>query len=466
MFSTESVVFDMSVTTQSTESDGQDPKWFNQFLEDYDYELPKRGQILEGQIIRIDEDAIIVDIGLKRDAIVTSRDLNLLDNDYLASLKVGDDVMVYVLRPPVGDDDLLVSIHKGLEHKSWEKAERYMEESLTLDLPVVSENRGGLLVEFESLRGFVPNSQVPDLRRRDRQKTRSLKLEMIGQVLPLKIIEVNRDRHRLILSAIAAQEERRKERLQELEKGQIILGRVVNIVNFGLFVDLNGVDGLVHISEIDWQRVNHPSELFKVGDEIQVKVLDVDIEKERISLSRKALLPSPWQTLAEKYDPGDLIEGNVTKVLDFGAFIELPEGVEGLVHTSEIGYSTTGTPQEVVRAGEKVLVRVLSIDSGRERISLSMRQVPLEKQIAWMVEQEDLARAEKEAQAGEELATAEDQPDTMASAQAEEAETTADQPDSMEGTETSKAVEPETPVGEETLPSELPAAEEPKPESE
>lgn len=474
----ESVDFDVEgngeqqPANQTPKEENQEGTWYDQFLEDYDYTLPKRGQLLEGQILRIDEDAVIVDVGVKRDAIIPSRDLNMVDKEIVENLKVGDTILVYVLRPPTGDDDLLVSLNKGIEHTHWEVAEQHLESGETLELEVVGENRGGLLVEYKSLRGFVPNSQVPELRRRDRQKAKEAKREMIGEVLPLKVIEVNRDRHRLILSALAAQEERRKKRLHELEKDQVIFGRVVNIVNFGVFVDLGGIDGLVHISELDWQRVGHPSEMFKVGDEIQVQVIEVDVERERVSLSRKSLLPSPWDTLAEKYKPGDLIEGTVTKVLDFGAFVELPEGVEGLVHVSEIGYSTTGTPQEVVKAGEEVLVRILDIDKERERISLSMRKVPLEKQIAWMVEQE-----EKQSAAREEAAQAAEQEAEEPQPEAPEAEITEEVPaaetrveegaleaEALEAealeAEASQAESLETEAPEAEAPAELPAIEE------
>ena len=407
----ETTLLEVDATTSTPKEENKEENWFEQLVEDYDYESPKRGQILEGQIIRIDEDAILVGVGLKRDAIIPGKDLNNVDDEILENLSPGDNIIVSVLRPPVGDQDLLVSLQKGIEYESWQKAEQYLETGEMLELEVVGHNRGGLLVTFESLRGFLPYSQVPELRRiRDRQRAEVIKREMVGTELPVKVIEVNRKRRRLIFSARAAQEERREQRLKELEVGQIIHGPVVNIVKFGVFVDLDGVDGLVHISKLDWQRVNHPSDLFKVGDEIEVKVIDVDVERERVSLDRKSLQPSPWDNFEKNHSPGETLEGRVTNVLDFGAFVELIEGVEGLVHVSEIGYSSTGRPQDVVRPGDRVLVRILDIDTDRERISLSMRQVPLERQIAWSLEHSE----QGEESSGEESSSEEASEETEA----------------------------------------------------
>jgi small subunit ribosomal protein S1 len=257
-------------------------------------------------------------------------------------------------------------------------------------LPIIDQNKGGLLVEFENLRGFVPNSHIPTLRRgTSHEKANEAKAKMIGDTIPLKVIEVNRKQRRLVFSARVAQKEQREKRLKELEVGDVITSRVVNVVDFGVFVDLDGVDGLVHKSEIAWDRVYDPSKHFKVGDQIEVKVVDVDVERERVSLSRKALLPNPWEELEEKYDVGDLVEGKVVSVLDFGAFVELPEGLQGLVHVSEIGYANMGDPESVVQEGDNVLVRILSVEPERERVSLSMRRVPVDDQLAWMMDEED-----------------------------------------------------------------------------
>ena len=375
-----------SVMEQKPAENENNQNWFQQFLDDYDYSQPQRGQILEGEILRIDEDAVVVDIGLKRDGIVPARDLSMLDVAVRENLAVGNRVIVVVLQTPSEDQELLVSIHKGLEHQDWQRGLTMLNEQTALDLEVVAHNKGGLLVQYGSLRGFVPASQVPELRRiKDPHRVYRVKQGLVGQRITVKAIEVESERKRLVFSALAAEEERRKKRLRELEKGQIIVQtKVVSVVDFGVFVDLEGVDGLVHISELDWQKVQHPSEVIKPGDKIDVKILDVDIENERVSLSRKALLPNPLVELREKYKPGEVVIGKVTNILDFGAFVELAEGVVGLVHVSELGYSASGKPQELVKIGEKVLVRILDIEPGKGRIALSMRRVPKEEQIAWL----------------------------------------------------------------------------------
>ncbi|HLA99313.1 MAG TPA: S1 RNA-binding domain-containing protein [Anaerolineales bacterium] len=375
-----------SVMEQKPAENENNQNWFQQFLDDYDYSQPQRGQILEGEILRIDEDAVVVDIGLKRDGIVPARDLSMLDAAMRENLTVGNRVIVVVLQTPSEDQELLVSIHKGLEQLDWQRALTMLNEQTVVDLEVVAHNKGGLLVQFGSLRGFVPASQVPELRRiKDPHRVYRVKQGLVGQRIEVKAIEVDKEPKRLVFSALAAEEERRKKRLRELEKGQIIVqARVVSLVDFGVFVDLDGVDGLIHISELDWQKVQHPSELLKPGDEIDIKILDVDVENERVSLSRKALLPNPLEELREKYKPSDVVVGKVTNILDFGAFVELAEGVVGLVHVSELGYSASGKPQELVKIGEKVLVRILEIEPGKGRIALSMRRVPKEEQIAWL----------------------------------------------------------------------------------
>jgi len=257
----------MDHETQAADTGDEDQDLFEQLLSEYDYRAPRRGQILSGQIIRIAEDAILVDIGLKRDAVVPSREISLLDEEYLQKLQVGDEVVVYVLRPPAGDHDLLVSLSKGLEHESWSRAETYLEAGMILELEVSGFNKGGVLVDFENLRGFVPASQIPELRHAgDRQRLQQVKQNLVGTQMAVKVIEVDRQRNRLVFSALAAEEERRKKRLQELEPGQIVLrAKVASVVDFGIFVDLDGVDGLVHVSQLDWKMVKHPNYRCRCG---------------------------------------------------------------------------------------------------------------------------------------------------------------------------------------------------------
>jgi len=368
----------------------EQPGWFKDFVDHYDVDKPQQGEILKGTILDIQDSSILLDVGFKRDAIIPGQDLEKVEQELRQGLAVGDEIFVSVLRTPVGDDDLLVSLHKALAQKTWVKAEELAKSEELIELEVVDQNRGGLLVEYENLRGFVPNSHIPSIRRgMSTQKTGEIKAELMGKLLPVKAIEVDQKESRLLFSARVAKKDQRQKRLREIEVGTVIKSRVVNVVDFGIFVDLEGVDGLVHKSEIDWARVNKPSKLFKAGDEIEVKVVGVDLEKERVSLSRKALLPNPWHELVEKFSEGDLVDGKVISVLDFGAFVELKEGLQGLVHVSEVGYENTEDPKSAVRKGDQVLVRIMGIDPRRERVSLSMRRVPVSEQMDWMMNLED-----------------------------------------------------------------------------
>ncbi len=384
----------VSAESQPEEEKGEQPGWFQDFVDHYDVDKPQQGEMLTGTILDIQQGSILLDVGLKRDAIIPGQDLDRVDPEVRENLAVGDEITVGVIRTPLGDDDLLVSLQKGLAQKTWNKAEELLKKEELVELKVVDQNRGGLLVSFENLQGFVPNSHIPAIRRgTSTQKAGEIKGEMIGKSLAVKAIEVNPKERRLVFSARGAQKDQRKQRLEELEVGEVIKSRVVNVVDFGVFVDLSGVDGLVHKSEIDWERIPHPSKLFKVGDEIEVKVISIDIEKERVSLSRKALLPNPWQKLADKYHVGDLVEGVVVSVLDFGAFVEIEEGLQGLVHISEIGYANPEDPQSVVKKGDPVLVKILGIEPERERMSLSMRRVPVAEQMEWIMNLEDASEA-------------------------------------------------------------------------
>lgn len=356
---------------------------FEETLNQYLYQQPRRGQILEGEITTIQEDAIILDVGLKRAAIVPGREFNNLDDEVFSELSVGDLIPIKVTQTPVGDQDLLVSINGAREFQSWQKARDCQVEDQLLELEITGSNRGGVLVMFDQLEGFVPNSQIPALKKiYDSQQMQQKKLQMRGTNIKVKVLEVDSKNERLIFSALAAQRELQQKRLQSLEVGAVITGQVVNVVDFGLFVDLGGIDGLLHISELAWQHVDHPSQAAGVGDDIEVQVLDMDLARNRISLSRKALLPNPWDEIETKYAPGSLIEVEITNRVDFGAFARLPEGIQGLIHKSELGYNHPGDADADVEPGSKVCVKILRMDPEQERISLSMQQVPLEKQLA------------------------------------------------------------------------------------
>ncbi len=211
----------------------------------------------------------------------------------------------------------------------------------------------------------------------------------MGKYIDVKITEVDAERRRLTSSSELAQSEVRQKLLDKYKKGQIITGRVVKVVDFGAFVDLGGIDGLIHVSQLSWKKVVHPNEVVKIGDELEVKIIEVDRERQRIGLSRKALLPGPWQTLSEELKAGDYVEGIVTRLVDFGAFAKIPQGIEGLIHTSQIGYSSHQDPQNAIKPGDRVLLKVLDVKPERKRVALSMRQVPMERQIAWAMDAVD-----------------------------------------------------------------------------
>ena len=371
---------DDSTNTLSAEKTGR--KRFEHMLSDYEYEPPRKGQFLEGEIVRIEEEAIFIDVGTKRDAVVSRNDINNLDEELLAHLESGDQLPVYVVHPPGDEGDLVVSISKGLEQEDWERAERCLTSGETLDLEAVDLNRVGLVVAFGSLNGFVPNSHIPGIRNvRSLEQAQARKVEKIGSQLPLKVIEVDRDHNGLVLSAKAAQREIRLRRLQELKPGDVLNGEVVNIVRYGAFVDLNGITGLIHVSELNWYRVKHPSEVLAQGEELELLIKDVDPDRERVSLSRKALMPNPWDSIEERYSQGDLVEGVVTFIKDFGVFVRLPVGLEGLIHVSEMN----GKPEDTLTLGETVLVRIIAIDSRRERITLSLTRVTPDEHLTWQM---------------------------------------------------------------------------------
>jgi small subunit ribosomal protein S1 len=336
------------------------------------YERPRRGEVREAVILEISENDILVDIGAKRDGVVPRNDLDLLDDAYCEELRVGDRVPVVILRPRGRRDGTIVSINKGLQQRDWLRAADLMATERILDAEVVDWNRGGVLVSFGRLRGFVPNSHLTAIPRGVRgQELREAKSSLLGQNLRLAVIEVNQRRRRLVLSERKANRQRREQALRELTEGDVRTGTVVNLVDFGAFVDLGGVDGLIHISELDWTHVNHPGDVLSLGDRVEVYVLSVDRERERVGLSRKRLLPDPWHAVTEGLDVGQVVKGDVTNVVDFGAFVDLGQGIEGLVHVSEMP-TGKATPTEL-QPGSPIAVRVLEIEHDRRRIALSLR---------------------------------------------------------------------------------------------
>ncbi len=363
---------------------GKSTKRFRKLLQVFEPRRPRRGSIVEGEVLWIDEDAILMDIEAHQDALVPRKELAKLSGRDLERIQVGDRMPVYVTRTARWGGDLVVSIHRGLAQHDWDRAQQYLEDGENIELEVVGENRGGALVQFGRLRGFVPNSHIPGLRGRSRAQKREHKQELIGSTLTLRVIEVNPKRRRLVLSAREARRRLRRQRLEELQVGQVIEGRVVNLVDFGAFIDLGGVHGLLHISELSHRTdIEHPQDELERDQQLEVMIKDIDVERERVKLSRKALLPSPWQQVAARYAAGELVEGVVTNVVDFGAFVRLPDGIEGMIHKSELGITSIEGPSAVVEQGERVLARILEIDPEAERMRLSLREVTYQDQEDW-----------------------------------------------------------------------------------
>ncbi len=364
--------------------------------EDFQLRQFRRGQMIRGIIISKTDSEIVVDIGGKSEGIVPPHDLARLDEEFLNELNEGDEIVAYVLTPEGREGQVVLSLSKARSEYEWERMARLQEENATVEAKVTEANRGGVVVQVGLLRGFIPASHLvarPETRGAASPEERFASL--VGQTLQAKILEVNRKRQRLILSEKEAEKEarqaRRREVLQELRKGEVRRGRVTSLTNFGAFVDLGGVDGLIHISELSWGRVEHPSEVVKVGDEVDVLVLDVDQERERVSLSLRRLLPKPWETALERYAIGQVVEGTVTRVMPFGAFVRLDDGIEGLVHISELANRFVNHPHEVVKEGDRVQVRILSIDPDNKRMGLSIKQVDEEEyvEVDWEVADEE-----------------------------------------------------------------------------
>ena len=391
----------------------------DQYLTDeFDYKAPSRGDLRTGVVIQVDESGVLVDCGYKREGYVPAADLNGLDDEYRAGIVVGAEVPVFVVRAENREGQPTLSLQQARLYDDWLKAEQLLASGEPYGGVVSGFNRGGLVVKYGEIRGFVPASQVVGMPRRLPENERRERLEaMVGREIGLRVIEVDRYRRRLIFSQRRAlrawQELKREQVMNELSEGETRHGQVTDITSFGAFVDLGGADGLVHVSEISWKRVNNPRDVLRVGQEVDVYVLNVDQQRKRIALSLKKLLPDPWTLVDEQYRIGQLVEGRVTRVLDFGAFIELDLGIEGLLHVSEMIGAPELQPSEILQPRQTALLKIIRIDSHRKRLALSAKQVRQSEWERWMAEQQVArlaaaaeAEAEAEAQAEAEAETA------------------------------------------------------------
>jgi small subunit ribosomal protein S1 len=349
---------------------------------DYAFRSLRRGETVEGTVVRVDPDEMLVDVGMKSEGVIPSREF-FSEGDDQPPLHVGDRTLVYVMQPEGQDGHAILSLRRARMERSWREIEELYHRGALIEAPVVDFNKGGLIVDVKGVRGFVPVSQVLDLRNVTRQEGENEEVTqtlaaMNGRRLPLKIIEINRSRNRLILSERAAVQEQRTQRkdelMDQLEPGQIRHGVVSNLTSFGAFVDLGGADGLVHVSEISYNRVNHPSEVLRVGQEIDVMVLSVDRETKKIALSLKRALPDPWTTVEQRYHVGQVVPATITKLAKFGAFAKVEEGLEGLIHLSELTDAPVQDASQVVQEGQHVNVKIIHINNQRRRLGLSVRQ--------------------------------------------------------------------------------------------
>ena len=366
-------------------------------------DFPKRGEIRKGTIASISNGQILVSVGAKSEGIIAGKELDSIPKDVLESLEDGEEITVYVITPEDSNGNLILSYTRALEEENWQTAEELLESEKSFDSKVVGYNKGGLLVPLGTIRGFVPASQIGLGRRltisgnspEDRYG------EMVGEEIEVCVIEVDRDRRRLILSERAASSETResiKERvIDDLKEGEVRTGRVTSLADFGAFVNINGADGLVHLSELSWDHVNHPSEVLEVGQEVKVKVISIDTDRKRIGLSIRRLKDDPWEDQVGKLTEGQLVEGKITRLTNFGAFARLvlddmDGDLEGLIHISEISERRIEHPKEVLHEGDVVTLRIIKIEDETHRIGLSMRRVdsPAYTDLDWKTLTEEL----------------------------------------------------------------------------
>ncbi|MGH2925092.1 MAG: 30S ribosomal protein S1 [Solirubrobacterales bacterium] len=409
------------------------------------------GDVVSGEVVRIDKDEVLVDIGYKSEGVIPSTELSIRRSvDPAEEVSLGERVDALVLTKEDQEGRLLLSKKRARFEKAWRKIEAAAESGEPVEGTVIEVVKGGLILDL-GVRGFLPASLV-DIRR-----VHNLD-EFKGEPLECKVIELNRSRNNVVLSRRAVLEEERKEVREQilgrLQPGMVVEGKISNIVDFGAFVDLDGIDGLIHISELSWSHVNHPSEVLSVGETVRVKVLDIDRERQRISLGLKQTQEDPWQKVLDEYRQGEVLEGKVTKVVAFGAFVEIIPGVEGLVHISELAEHHVENPSEVVSPADQVWVRILEIDESRRRISLSVKRAESQN-----MPLKDLMPPELTGEAEPVLAT-EDGPEPEDSPEASPDAKTPDAPaDDSPADDAGAAVE------DEAAPTEEPVAAEPEPEA-
>jgi small subunit ribosomal protein S1 len=345
-----------------------------ELIPDYESTFPtiNEGEVVHGTVVRVDKDEVLVDIGYKSEGVIPVSELSIRRSvNPEDEVGIGEEIDALVLTKEDAEGRLILSKKRARFELAWKTIEQKAESGEAIDGKVIEVVKGGLILDL-GVRGFLPASLVDIRRVQDLD-------EFLGQTLRCKVIELNRSRNNVVLSRRAVLEDERKEMrqaiLDRLQPGDVVEGQISNIVDFGAFVDLDGMDGLIHISEISWSHVNHPSEVLEIGQTVKVKVLDIDRERQRISLGLKQTQSDPWQQVLDQYSEGDVVEGKVTKVVTFGAFVEIMPGVEGLVHISELAQHHVENPREVVAQGDQVQAKIIEVDPERRRLSLSLKRV-------------------------------------------------------------------------------------------
>lgn len=341
---------------------------------------PERGDVIAGTVSHVDQDGILVNVGHKSEGFIPWREMRSLSDEEIKKLKAGDEVFAYVIRTDTSEEPALLSWDRAQGERGWQKLQRSLDTNATIMGVIQGFNKGGAVVEVEGVQGFVPMSQLAALDRNAGEAGQEDALaQRLGKPVQLKLLELNRRRNRVILSERLAFQQAREENknrlLQELQEGQVRRGRVSGVSSFGVFVNLGGADGLIHISELSWNQVHSPEEVAQVGEELDVYVLKVDRDARKIALSLRRLQPQPWETAADRYQVGQLVKGTVTKLTTFGAFTRIEGSIEGLIHISELTDRAVHHPKEVLQIGDEVTVKIIRMEPERRRMGLSLKQV-------------------------------------------------------------------------------------------
>ena len=370
------------------ETQDNSPQDMQQLLEEMDFKVLKRGEVVEGSVMRVDSDGVFLDIGHKEEGFVPMGEMKTITKEEMVKLSEGDSLIAFVMRPDSKDGPML-SVDRARGEEGWRDIQKLMDQDQPVEGVIVGFNRGGCILEVANVQGFVPMSQLitisRDLFKQESFESGEANLsegsigkDLIGKTLKVKVLEVNRSRNRAIFSERSALQEQRDEQkaelIEKLVEGEVRKGIVTGISNFGAFVDLGGADGLIHISEMSWSMVGSPEDLVKVGEELDVYVLRIDRETMKIALSLRRLQPEPWETIFERYQVGDVVDATVTKIANFGAFARLEDSIEGLIHITELSEAVITNPNEVVSEGQEIKVKILKIEMERKRLGLSLKQ--------------------------------------------------------------------------------------------